>query len=91
MQNVRDVVPSKPYKFGAVIFLCHCVIMIRVFILRKSAKLVKAAALVHMSLKCFVTGLMWIKSVNSHFLLLVKSIYYVSHNTIRLRYACFNT
>ena len=36
MQNVRDVMPSKPCKFGAVIFLCHCVIMIRVRAVRYS-------------------------------------------------------
>ena len=53
-----------PCKFGAVIFLCHCIITIQVFIriwlyFRKSAKLVKVTALyVRMSLKCFVTGLM---------------------------------
>ena len=33
LQNERDVMPSNPYKFGAVIFLCHCVVTIRVFIL----------------------------------------------------------
>ena len=62
---------SKPCKFGAVIFLCHCAIMIWVFqytwlYFRKSAKLVKVRSSLSMSLKCFVTGLMWIKSVNSH-------------------------
>ena len=36
--------PSKPCKFGAVIFLCHCVVTIWVFILGKSVKLVKVAA-----------------------------------------------
>ena len=34
LQNVRDVMPSKPYKFGVVLFLCHCVITIRVFVLK---------------------------------------------------------
>ena len=33
LQDVRGVMPSKPCKFGTVIFLCYCVIMIRVFIL----------------------------------------------------------
>ena len=54
----------------------------------KSAKLVKVTALVRMSLKCFVTGLMWLIPI---LLLLVNSVYYVSHNTIHLHYACFNT
>ena len=71
LQNVKDVMLSKPCKFGAVIFLCHYVIMIQVFqytwlYFRKSAKLVKVRSNLSMSLKCFVTGLMWIKSVNSH-------------------------
>ena len=60
--------PSKPCKFGAVIFPCHCVITIRVFILGcilENQQTGESSSL-SMSLKCFVTGLMWIKSVNSH-------------------------
>ena len=45
LQNVRYNMPSKPCKFGVVIFLCHCVVRIQVFILGKSAKLVKVTAL----------------------------------------------
>ena len=45
--------PSKPCKFGAVIFLCHCVVMIRVFILGKSAKLVKVAVLEYPQILCY--------------------------------------
>ena len=41
--------PNKPCKFGAVICLCHCVVTVRVFILGKSAKLVKVAALEYLT------------------------------------------
>ena len=63
---------SKPCKFGAVIFLCHCVIMIQVFIrtglyFRKS------------TLKCFVTSKFDVdkKCLIPILSLLVKSVYYV--------------
>ena len=35
-----------------------------------------------MSLKCFVIGLIWIKSVNSHSFIVSLFVYYVSRNTI---------
>ena len=67
LQNVKDVIPSKPCKFGAGIFLCYCVITIQVFILgcilEKSQKVTALG---------FVTGLMWIKI--AILLLLVKFI-----------------
>ena len=34
-----------------------------------------------MSLKCFVIGLIWIKSVNSHSFIVSLFVYYVSRNT----------
>ena len=48
LYNVRDIVPSKPRKFGAVIFPCHFVItgVYTGLYFRKSAELVKVAALV---------------------------------------------
>ena len=84
--------PSKPCKFSAVIFLSLCYNDTGIYTwlyFRKSAKLVKVRSSLSMS-KCFVTGLMWIKVLIPILLLLVKSVYYASHNIIHLRYTCFN-
>ena len=63
--KVRDVMPSKPCKFGAVIFLSSCYYNTGIYLyFRKSAKLVKSSSL-SVPLKCFVTGLKWLKSDNS--------------------------
>ena len=62
MDPPDKAVQRKSGKFCVIMFLCHRVIMIRVFILGSIlnlvAKLVKVTAVLRMSLKCFVKLIM---------------------------------